>query len=220
MNKHVRILLVDDHTLFRESLVRLLNSESELQVVAHCATLADAKQILAGSPIDIVLLDYDLGAEVGTDLLKHLRSENNRARVLMVTAGMRASAIFNALNDGVAGIILKHSDPRRLIEALRRVASGETWWDVGIVQSLSTGGDDLPSTVSRVRSLTNRQHQVLRSILDGLTNKEIAARMQSSETAIKATIQELFAKAGVRTRSQLVRIAIEKYSSEWLQDEE
>ena len=219
MNKHVRILLVDDHTLFRESLVRLLNSESELQVVAHCATLADAKQILASSPIDIVLLDYDLGAEVGTDLLKQLRSENSRARVLMVTAGMRASAIFNALNDGVAGIILKHSDPRVLIEALRRVASGETWWDVGIVQSLSAGSDDLPSTASRVRSLTNRQHQVLRSILDGLTNKEIAARMQSSETAIKATIQELFAKAGVRTRSQLVRIAIEKYSSEWLQDE-
>lgn len=219
MNKHVRILLVDDHTLFRESLVRLLNSESELQVVAHCATLADAKRLLVSSPIDIVLLDYDLGAEVGTDLLKHLRSENNRARVLMVTAGMRPSAIFNALNDGVVGIILKHSDPRRLIEALRRVAAGETWWDVGIVQSLSSGGADLPSTGSSVRSLTNRQHQVLRSILDGLTNKEIAARMQSSETAIKATIQELFAKAGVRTRSQLVRIAIEKYSSEWLHEE-
>jgi two-component system, NarL family, nitrate/nitrite response regulator NarL len=219
MNNHVRILLVDDHTLFRESLVRLLNSESELQVVAHCATLTDAQQILASSPIDIVLLDYDLGSEVGTDLLRHMRAENNRARVLMVTAGMRASSIFNALNDGVAGIILKHSDPRLLIEALRRVASGETWWDVGIVQSLSSNGTDLPSAGGSVRSLTNRQHQVLRGILDGLTNKEIAARMQSSETAIKATIQELFAKAGVRTRSQLVRIAIEKYASEWLQDE-
>jgi DNA-binding NarL/FixJ family response regulator len=69
-----------------------------------------------------------------------------------------------------------------------------------------------------VRSLTERQRQVLRSILDGLTNKEIAARMQASETSVKATIQELFNKAGVRTRSQLVRVAIERYSIEWLKE--
>jgi two-component system nitrate/nitrite response regulator NarL len=74
--------------------------------------------------------------------------------------------------------------------------------------------------VERVKSLTDRQRQVLRSILDGLTNKEIASRMQASETSIKASIQELFLKAGVRTRSQLVRIAIERFSSDWLQEED
>jgi two-component system nitrate/nitrite response regulator NarL len=69
-----------------------------------------------------------------------------------------------------------------------------------------------------VRSLTDRQRQVLRSILDGLTNKEIAARLEVSETSVKASIQELFSKAGVRTRSQLVRVAIERYSLEWLKE--
>jgi DNA-binding NarL/FixJ family response regulator len=68
--------------------------------------------------------------------------------------------------------------------------------------------------------LSERQRQVLRSILDGLTNKEIAARLQVSETSIKATIQDLFNKARVRTRSQLVRIAIEKHSADWLRSEE
>jgi len=72
--------------------------------------------------------------------------------------------------------------------------------------------------VKTVHSLTERQSQVLHSILDGLTNKEIATRIQASESAVKATIQELFIKAGVRTRGQLVRIAIEKHSSDWLRE--
>ena len=71
---------------------------------------------------------------------------------------------------------------------------------------------------NNVRALSERQRQVLHSILDGLTNKEIASKLEVSETSVKATIQELFNKAGVRTRSQLVRIAIEKYSSDWLRD--
>jgi DNA-binding NarL/FixJ family response regulator len=71
---------------------------------------------------------------------------------------------------------------------------------------------------ANVRSLTDRQRQVLRSILDGLTNKEIAARIEVSETSVKASIQELFSKAGVKTRSQLVRVAIERYSLEWLKE--
>jgi two-component system, NarL family, nitrate/nitrite response regulator NarL len=71
----------------------------------------------------------------------------------------------------------------------------------------------------KTRNLTERQHIVLRGILDGLTNKEIATRLQASETAVKASIQELFSKAGVRTRSQLVRVAIERFSSDWLMDQ-
>jgi DNA-binding NarL/FixJ family response regulator len=140
------------------------------------------------------------------------------AKVIMVTAGMRASAALHAVNAGVAGMVLKHSDPRHLVEAIHRVAAGETWWDPGI-QSAAVGDDHgAAGSHATVRSLTVRQRQVLRSILDGLTNKEIAARLQASETAIKATIQELFSKAGVRTRSQLVRVAIERYSLDWLTD--
>ncbi len=89
MNNPIRILLVDDHALFRESLVRLLESESDCKVVGHCATIAQARQILSRTPVDVILLDYDLGEELGTDLLDGLRIRESSLRILMVTAGMR-----------------------------------------------------------------------------------------------------------------------------------
>ena len=217
MTERVRILLIDDHTLFRESLVRLLETEAEFEVVARCATVAEGQQALAQAAVDVVLLDYDMGDQVGTDLLAGLDVRESGLKVIMVTAGMGASATLDAVNAGVAGVVLKHSDPRLLVEAIQRVAAGETWWDPGMLRSAAAGGQGSGSPAS-VRSLTDRQRQVLRSILDGLTNKEIAARLQGSETAVKATIQELFNKAGVRTRSQLVRVAIERYSVEWLRE--
>jgi len=216
MTDRVRILLIDDHTLFRESLVRLLEREPEFQVVAGCATVAEGHRTLASTAVDVVLLDYDLGEEVGTDLLIGLNTGENHARVIVVTAGMGASATLKAVDSGASGVVLKHSDPRHLIEAIRRVAAGGTWWDSGILRSAIGSAKGQASSPTSVRAITERQRQVLRSILDGLTNKEIAARMQASETSIKATIQELFSKAGVRTRSQLVRVAIERYSAEWL----
>ena len=219
MSNPVRILLVDDHALFRESLVRLLESESDFGVVGHCATIAQARQILSSMPVDVILLDYDLGEEFGTDLLQELHVRESSVRVLMVTAGMRQSVTLRTLNTGVAGVIFKHSGPGQLIDAIRSVAKGGTWLDDGIMRSLIADSNERKESESRVRSLSERQHQVLRSILDGLANKEIAAKLQVSETSIKATIQELFNKAGVRTRSQLVRIAIEKYSTDWLRSE-
>jgi DNA-binding NarL/FixJ family response regulator len=168
--------------------------------------------------VDVVLLDYDLGEEVGTDFLNALRRTRNDVKVLMVTGGMGSSATLKAVDNGISGIILRHSHPHQLVDAIRRVAAGETWWDTGILHSLGVNANKLSMPIESVKSLTDRQRQVLRSILDELTDKEIAARMQASETSIKASIQELFIKAGVRTRSQLVRIAIERYSSDWLEE--
>jgi DNA-binding NarL/FixJ family response regulator len=216
MTEPIRILLIDDHTLFRESVVRLLETEPGIEVAARCATVAEGREALTSTAVDVVLLDYDLGDEAGTDLLAGLGHGAKTAKVIMVTAGMSASATLSAVNAGVAGIVLKHSDPRYLIEAIRQVSSGETWWDPGILRSATASGQ--AGSPANVRSLTDRQRQVLRSILDGLTNKEIAARLEVSETSVKASIQELFSKAGVRTRSQLVRVAIERYSLEWLKE--
>jgi len=218
MIERIRILLIDDHMLFRESLVRLLETQPDFEVVARCSTVAEGRQALISTTVDVVLLDYDLGDEVGTDLLARLGFRGSDTKVIMVTAGMGANATLNAVNTGATGIVLKHSDPRLLIEAVHKVAAGETWWDPGILRTVISGQDGKDAAPARVRSLTERQRHVLRSILDGLTNKEIAARMQSSETSVKAIIQELFHKAGVRTRGQLVRVAIERYSLEWLKE--
>jgi len=218
MTERIRIVLIDDHMLFRESLVRLLETEPGLDVVARCSTVAEGHQALASSAVDVVLLDYDLGDETGTDLLARLGFKGSDTKVIMVTAGMGPGATLSCVDAGVAGIVLKHSDPRLLVQAIRRVSGGETWWDPAILQNAAASGKSEDRSPATVRSLTDRQRQVLRSILDGLTNKEIAARLEVSETSVKASIQELFSKAGVRTRSQLVRVAIERYSLEWLKE--
>jgi DNA-binding NarL/FixJ family response regulator len=98
------------------------------------------------------------------------------------------------------------------------VAAGQTWWDTEFLRSILASSAELARPPARANFLTERQRRVLRSILDGLTNKEIATRLGVSEASAKATIQELFSKAGVRTRSQLVRIAVERYSADWLHE--
>lgn len=102
------------------------------------------------------------------------------------------------------------------MSAIRRVADGEIWLDPLALRAL-VGGRAAPEYDPQIKPLTARQNEVMRGILDGLTNKEIALKINSSESSVKAVIQELFHKAGVRTRSQLVRIAIEKHSGDWLQ---
>ena len=219
MNNPIRILLIDDHSLFRESLVRLLEAEPGFRIVAHCATVSEGSRILSSSAVDVILLDYDLGEEIGTNLLHELHARGHTAKVLMVTAGMRDSVAIDALQRGVAGIIFKHSGTGQLIEAIHKVAAGEMWLDSGAIRSLIAGSEQRTETEQAAHFLTGRQRKVLRGILNGLTNKEIASNLQVSETSIKSVIQELFHKAGVRTRSQLVRVAIEKYSADWLRDD-
>jgi two-component system nitrate/nitrite response regulator NarL len=216
MNPRTRILLIDDHSLFRESLVRLLDAHHDLQVTAHCASIQEALNVLDRNPIDIILLDYDLGEERGTELLQQIRLRDLPTRVLMVTAGMSDRVTRDVLQAGVAGVLYKHNNPDQLVEAIRKIAAGEMWLEEQIIRSLVSVTEDQPAETRGRRPLTERQQGVLSGILEGLTNKEIAWNLKVSESSVKAVIQELFHKAGVRTRSQLVRIAIEKHAGDWL----
>jgi DNA-binding NarL/FixJ family response regulator len=213
---NIRILIVDDHSLFRESLGRMLEAEPGFSVVGECKSLAEAFAALSLVEADVILLDYDLGNELGTSLLAELRKRQIHSAVLIVTAGMPNEEAFRGFDEGVMGILLKHSSLDQLIAAIRTVAAGERWLGDGAVRALLSSRYGVPSGSENARPLTARQSEVMRGILDGLTNKEIAFNLKSSETSIKAVIQELFQKAGVRTRSQLVRIAIEKHSPDWL----
>jgi two-component system, NarL family, nitrate/nitrite response regulator NarL len=213
----IRILLLDDHELFRDGLARLLDSEPGLIVSGSCATIDQALAVLSSVPVDIVLLDYDLGNEAGTQLLACMSVLQSPPRILLVTAGMTEGATRDALAAGAVGLVLKHSGPRYLIDAIRKAMTGELQRDTeALLQSLPVHAERHETGVLGDRPLTRRQTTALRGILDGLSNKEIAEQMKTSESSVKAILQELFHKAGVRTRSQLVRVAIEKHSSDWL----
>src|ERR1700733_14614584 len=216
MAQEVRILLVDDHSLFRDSLSRLLQTEPGFHIVGSCATIAEALPILAAEQPDIVLLDYDLGEEQGSVALDEIRSHGFKGRVLMVTAGMSDAATVRVLESGSEGIFLKHSSPAQLVEAIHRMVAGEPWLDPRAMRSLIAGATRKSEEQRTSQVLTTRERFVLQGVFEGLTNKEIAAQLQVSEGSIKAVMQQLFDKTGVRTRSQLVRIALEKRAEDWL----
>lgn len=206
--KRIRVLLLDDHILFREGLSRLLQSEPDFEIVGVCGTSAEALEILSRIPVDVVLLDFDLGEDHGTQLISAARGGGYTGKILMVTAGMSAAESSVALKLGASGIFLKHSPPDALVTAIRRVVSGEAWVDRRIIQLMADAVNQ-PEEREGHKRLTEREEQVLQSVFEGLTNKETAARLGVTEGAVKATLQHLFQKTGVRTRSQLVRVAIE-----------
>ena len=216
MVQEIRILLVDDHSLFRDSLSRLLQTEPGFRMVGSCGSVVEALPIIAKESPDIILLDYDLGEEQGTTALDEIRKHGFKGRVLMVTAGMSDAATVRVLETGSEGIFLKHSSPAQLVEAIRRMVAGEPWLDPRAMRSLIAGATGKSEEQRSSQILTARERSVLKGVFEGLTNKEIATQLQVSEGSIKAVMQQLFDKTGVRTRSQLVRIALEKRAEDWL----
>lgn len=201
--------MVDDHTLFRASLSRLLESESDFDIVAHCATVQEGLDVIKQNTIDIILLDFDLGQENATTFISQARNIGFTGRILIVTAGMRDSDSVDLLGLGVSGIFPKHNSPALLSDAIRKVARGESWLEQRTMTALVEAANQRGRR-PRNDSLTDRERHVLRGVFEGLSNKEIATQLSISESSVKAALQQLFQKMGVRTRSQLVRVALEQ----------
>lgn len=213
MNPNLRLLLLDDHTLFRESLARLLDAEPGFEMAAHCSSIDQAIAALGTQTVDVVLLDYDLGNERAPAFLDQLHTLHLHPKVLMVTAGMSPSESAQILRQGASGIFLKNSSPALLAEAIRKVHAGETWIDQHALRDLVDAAAR-PDPEPGRKDLTGRERQVLRAVFEGLSNKQIAGSIGISESSVKAALQQLFQKTGVRTRSQLVRVALEQFQGD------
>jgi DNA-binding NarL/FixJ family response regulator len=190
----IRILIVDDHALFREGLARLLGAEPDLEVAAHCGSVAEGLELLDARAIDLVLLDVDLGRERGLGFLVGARQRGFQGPVLVVTAGMSDGEAAQLVAEGAAGVFLKQDSTQLLAEGIRTVASGRAWIDQRYLASL-VGSREAPPAERR-KGLTERERDVLRGVFDGLANKEIADKLGISESSVKAALQQLFQKTG------------------------
>jgi two-component system nitrate/nitrite response regulator NarL len=204
----IRILLVDDHALFRESVARVLSSEPDIRI-QHCASIREALEFLSQQRYQLVLLDHDLGSERASQFLPAARQTGFEGRVLVVTAYVSDTEGRRLIRQGVSGIFLKEEPLSQLIESIRTVASGGTWLHRSFAPLEGT-----EQAEPAVPVFNERQRKVLRFVLEGLSNKEIAWRLQISESYVKAILQGLFQKTGVRTRGQLVRVAFEQYEDQ------
>lgn len=205
----IRLLVVDDHALFREGLGGLLEREPDLAVVGKCGSAAEALACLEDRRPTMILLDFDLGSEIALDLIAAARQNGFTGQILIITAGVNDLEAVQLIQAGVAGILHKHNTPERLCEAIRQAASGEVCLEKSYLKPLFRVTDQ--SRTSGRPKLTDRDKAVLRYIFQGLANKEIGTRLEIAEGAVKASLRQLFQKLGVRTRAQLVKVALERY---------
>lgn len=209
----VRILLVDDHALFRESVARLLAAEQDFEVVAHCGTTDEAARFLVRDSIDIVLLDFDFGDADCMAFMRSAAARNFKGKILIVTAGVTETQAAELIRSGIAGVFLKNNPPAQLSQAIRDVVEGKVWFAQQFLRTTVAAAAAVPSTAANA-PLSEREREVLYRVFEGLANKEIADKLGVSESSVKATLQQLFRKTGVRTRSQLVRVALERFRNQ------
>jgi two-component system, NarL family, nitrate/nitrite response regulator NarL len=206
----VSVLIVDDHALFRESVARLLAAEPGIEVANHCGSIEEALSILRTTRIDVVLLDFDLGDRDGTEFMRLAKAQGFNGRVLVVTAGVDQGKVAELISTGISGIFMKHNSAASLPQGIRDVMAGKVWFDQELLQDVIAGRNKRGPKPN----LTQRERQVLSYVFEGLPNKQIAEKIGVSESSVKATLQQLFSKTGVHTRSQLVRIVLEQYKDQ------
>lgn len=215
-----RILLVDDHTLFRESLRALLEEDEAYEVVAEVATVEDALKICHSSAaFDIALIDYDLGptarAKNGVTVLRCLRERKEFIPALMIAARIEPTDLLAVVGELQTGVFLKSDPAEDLQLALRKTLQREVWISSGLALDLvaGTAAAEHRGPGDAAIIVDPREREVLGLVARGLSNKEIGSTLNLSESAVKATVQSLFNKVGVRTRAQLVRFAFESWQS-------
>lgn len=209
--KPIHLILVEDHEMVREGLARSLEREPDLKVVGQCSSSAEALTLIQGS-IDMVLLDVDLGEERALGFVEAARKRDFQGRILVVTAGISGTEAVRLLQAGVHGIVHKRHSAKVLCEAVHKVAAGQPYLEEKYLPSLIRSVDRSRPPV--IPKLTDRDRALLRNVLAGLTNREIGERLNISEGAVKASLRLLFEKVNVKSRTQLVKVALEQYQDQ------
>lgn len=205
MANKLRLLIVDDHVVVRESLAVALAKQPDLEIVEACSSVEAALGAIQSHAIDLVVLDYTLGPRRGDEFVAAAQSYGFEGRILVISGGLTDAQAVRLIRLGVAGIISKEKPLDELLDTIRLAARGVTRLDERYLAAMARSKDDASS------SLTERELAVLRCVAMGLANKEAAHQLHLSEAAVKSTLQRLFEKLAVRTRAQLVGVAYERF---------
>ncbi len=204
----VRVLVVDDQTLFREALTTLLDVREEVQVVGAAADGAQALELVETLRPDVVLMDLRMPVLDGVATTRRLRVEHPGVRVLVLTTFDGDDEVFPALRAGAVGYLLKDVTAPRLLEAVLAAARGESVLQPSVAAKVLARISQLPDPPDEPRRqplidpLTDRELEVLRALADGLSNREAAQRLYLSEGTVKNHVTNVLAKLGVRDRTQ------------------
>ncbi len=209
----VRILLADDHQLFRDGLRNLLESETGFEVVGSASDGEEAIRLTRELKPDILLLDLAMPRCSGLDALKELAASASPVRTIILTASIERAQIAGAIQLGARGVVLKDATPKLLFEGIRTVMAGQYWVGresvsdlVQVLRDLMPRRNARPG--ARTFKLTARELEVIETIVAGYTNKDIAQKFSISEQTVKHHLSNIFNKLGVSNRLELVLFAV------------
>jgi two-component system nitrate/nitrite response regulator NarL len=205
----IRVLVVDDHTLFRRGLTALLMAQPQFDVVGEAGDAGEAQRRAAELQPDVILLDNHLPGVHGVDAIQGLREVAPRTRVLMLTVSEDGDTLARALQRGASGYLLKTVDSDVLAAAIERAVRGESTISpemtgklVSAYQALGSAPVAAPAAADGVQALSPREQQILAEIARGASNKEIARTLDIAEATVKIHVQHILRKLNLSSRVQ------------------
>lgn len=209
----IRVAIVDDHTMLREGLRKILAMEDDLEVVADTEDAREAAGIAKQTTPDVLLLDLRMPGTGGLEVIGPIHEASPTTKVLILTASDDRRDHVAALTQGARGIIMKDSAAETLVTAIRAVNSGQAWVDRDItgtlLEELAHRGGAEPGTADKPL-LTARETEIVNLVISGCRNREISERLTISEKTVKAHLSNIFAKLGVRDRLELAIYALNR----------
>jgi two-component system, NarL family, response regulator DevR len=197
-----RVFLLDDHEIVRRGVRELIDAEDDLEVVGEAGTVAQALARIPATRPQVAILDVRLPDGNGVDVCREIRSAQPEVSCIMLTSFSDDEAMMQAVMGGAAGYLLKQIRGTDIVDAIRRVARGETLLDPVLAERARERMQRPPEEDERLARLTNQERKVLGLIAEGLTNREIASEIHLAEKTVKNYVSNLLAKLGMERRTQ------------------
>jgi two-component system response regulator DevR len=198
----IRVFLLDDHEVVRRGLRELLEAEDDLEVVGEAGSAEDAMARIPPTRPDVAVLDVRLPDGNGVEVCREIRSTHPEIQCLILTSFADDEALFQSIMAGAAGYVLKQIKGTDLVDAVRRVADGQSLLDPAVTSRVLERLRTPPETDERLARLTEQERKILDLIADGLTNRQIAERVHLAEKTVKNYVSNLLTKLGMERRTQ------------------
>jgi len=206
-----RLLLVEDHVSFRQTLALVFDGEPDFEVVAQAGSVAEARRVMGGREADLGVVDLSLPDGEGIELIEDLREANPLFAALVLTASLDKAEHARAVEAGAAGVLHKSADVDEILDATRRLATGETLLSpeelVELLRIAGQSREEEREARASIEQLTRRELEVLYALAEGLSNKQIAERLHMSVDTERTHMMNILSKLGVHSRLQALLLA-------------
>ncbi|MDP3967822.1 MAG: response regulator transcription factor [Nocardioides sp.] len=206
----ITVFLLDDHELVRRGIRGVFQSEPDIKVVGESGLASEAASRIPALRPDVMVLDGRLPDGSGIEVCREVRSRDPGINALILTSYDDDEALFAAIMAGAAGYVLKQVHGHELVETVRRIAAGQSMLDPAVTAQVLERVRRGPPQDSTLEQLTEREAEMLRLIAEGLTNRQIAARLYLAEKTVKNYVSSLLAKLGVESRTQAAILATKR----------